>query len=106
MTIVLTRNGEPLFAVLTTTSEHTQEGFMTLLKGAISNWEDNYPDGLSAISESCYDFNFGDLALHQENPNLIAELENNGIYGLNVEVTEAQKSMNYDTVLCAPYEED
>ena len=69
------------------------------IKVAIKDWGET-EDGRLAIEESCYDFNFGDLANEQENEGLIKCLEEQGIKNLSVEIVDQSGEFSFDTVLC------
>jgi hypothetical protein len=74
------------------------------IKAAIIEWGMS-TEGNAAILDSCYDFNFGDLALYQDNPNLIKALENNGVFHLTIEIEIKLEVVSFDTILCPPQEE-
>ena len=80
-------------------TKRTPKSVVMAIKVAIKDWGKT-EDGRLAIEESCYDFNFGDIANEQENEGLIKCLEEQGIKNLSVEIVDQSGEFSFDTVLC------
>lgn len=93
-------SGQATVALLSCETKYNDPKLVVMaIKCAIANWG-NTEDGKLAIQESCYDFNFGDLANEQENEGLIKCLEEQGIKNLSVEIVDQSGEFSFDTVLC------
>lgn len=93
------RNQVTVAALVSCNCDETPKSVVMAIKVAIKDWGKT-EDGRLAIEESCYDFNFGDLANEQENEGLIKCLEEQGIKNLSVEIVDQSGEFSFDTVLC------
>jgi hypothetical protein len=80
--------------------------FLAALKKAVTAWIDSDKDGVSAWIESSGFFNVGDMSQWLGSRSLIRRLKKEGIFKINIDVTDVPtgtRVWTFDTVL---YEED
>src|SRR5574343_429262 len=96
-------NNETTIAVVTCETKLSDPKLVTMaIKSAIAN-RAKTEDGRLAILESSNDFNFGDLAMEQENEGLMECLKSQHIENLEVNIINSSNSISFDTVLCPSY---
>jgi hypothetical protein len=78
----------------------SEEELLSRLSKGIKKWVASYEKGKKVIDYNGGDFNFGDLALYQDDNELVSCLSEVGIDSLRVEIIDTDPvALNFDTCL-------
>ena len=95
------RTNENVIAIISCESKHTDVNvIVSNIRKAIMSWTKEDEEGEKALNYSCNEFNFGDLAMYQDDETLPSYLEREGVLNLNVELLNCLETVNFDTILC------
>lgn len=101
------------FAEVTTTAPMLQSQILDAIRQSVTAWINATDAGRDALEETCEDMNIGDLAQWCtdadgaiSDPDLASQLREHGITRMVIEVSDAESSVPYDTLLFDPDEVD
>ena len=84
---------------ITSTKELQPSEAKSKVTNAITQWINDTPEGKSAWSYSCTDFNIGDLSQYDESVSLNRILNQHGINNISVSVLGGSECFGFDDVL-------
>lgn len=97
--IDISRAGE-FSAQLILKTQFGMQAALGALKLAVGIWLETTEAGRAAWQDSCEDFNYGDLSMHIDNPELKKLLRKEGIISVQIEQFCAEKlNESWDTII-------
>lgn len=86
-------------AIINISTNLNDNQILPIIKQSVTEWCDKFEVGKKALIYSSDDFNFGDLALYQDDKDLISILSSSGINELTIQTIELDRMWGFDTIL-------